>query len=84
MRSASKEMPVHSILIHPKHEESATYLVALQLSGLLFKWTVPAGIRDFVENPERTGYLRRKIAQRVDRKGNRALNAAQYSDMVAC
>lgn len=82
MRSASKETPVHSILIHPKHEESATYLVALQLSGLLFKWADPAGIRDFVENSEKTGYVRRKIAQKVERKGTPALNAAQYSGML--
>ncbi len=82
MRSASKEAPVHSIQIHSKHQESATYLVALQLAGLLFKWADPAGIRDFVENPEKAEYVRRKLAQKVERKGTPAPNAAKYSDML--
>jgi hypothetical protein len=80
MRAATKEFPVHSVLLNPKYQDSANYLIAIQCAGILFKWADPRGIWDFVENREKADFLRAKIAKKTERKGIPPENATRFAD----
>ncbi|MEI6715592.1 MAG: hypothetical protein WCO60_17685 [Verrucomicrobiota bacterium] len=80
MRAATKEFPVHTVLLNPKYQDSANYLIAIQCAGILFKWADPRGIQNFVENREKADFLRTKIAQKTERKGVPPQNAARFAD----
>ena len=48
MKTASADNPAHFIMVNPKYERTANYLVVLQSAGILLKWADPNRIPEFV------------------------------------
>jgi len=82
MRSATRDTPVHGIFPNPRYERFANYLVATQCAMLLFKWSDPQGVSDFVVNDQKADFLKRKVVTSFQGKGMPTSTATQYADSL--
>ena len=82
MVSATGQRPVHAVFVNPQHERFGDYLVALQCSMLLVKWSKADEVLDFVVRRDKLDYLVGKFAKQVESKGMRGEGAMQYANMV--
>jgi hypothetical protein len=65
MISARQGNPVHMVLLNPKYEKAANYLVAIQCLMLLQKWATDGNVYDFAVNDDKIKYQANKAAQNI-------------------
>ena len=78
MQSATRDVPVHMVLINPKCEKFGNYLVAAQCAMLLIKWASPRRISDFTVSDQNKASIEaplhdEDVSQRIAASGSSAV-----------
>jgi hypothetical protein len=69
MRSATRDMPVHMVLVNPKYEKFSNYLVTAQCAMLLIKWADSERIPDFSVADQRKASIEADLMKKTSHKG---------------